>query len=163
MIKINNFFFITLFLSVLPVLAYSWETKIILGCINENLEPCSSKVSQSKKIDVNLKNHTINPLKTNDINKVIKEKRTITEENLIGKKVKKNDNKPKIEKKVKLNYKNKMTKDSKEVKIKKKISLIETSNNSNKVTNFDNQMSFDQFKNFLINYTKGSDYPNIDN
>ena len=163
MIKINNFFFITLFLSVLPTLAYSWETKINLDCINENLEPCSSKVSQSKKIDVDLKNQTINSLKKNDINKIIKEKKTVTEINLIGKKVKKNDNKPKIEKKVKLNYKNKMTKDSKEVKIKKKISLIETSNNSNKVTNFDNQMSFDQFKNFLINYSKSSDYPNIDN
>ena len=50
MIKINNFFYYFIFISIANFGLFL-ETKINLDCINENLEPCSSKVSQSK-IDV---------------------------------------------------------------------------------------------------------------
>ena len=135
-----------------------------INCIDENLNPCSSveisKDKSDKKIIVNNASHR----KKNKINqkrnvkkeskKVVKKNKKIKtskdDEKVITKTLNKNEKKRKLMKK-----KQKKNK-------KKEISLL-TSNESNINFNFNKEMSFNEYKELLLNYSTSSEYPNIDN
>ena len=120
--------------------ANAWETNeqsnITIKCINENLDPCSSLETSSNKSNQN---------SDLDLDKAVKKK-------------KKKVVKKKVTKKKKKVVKKKVAK-----KKKKDIFLKTSSNKSNTNFDFDRDISFEEFKVLLINYTNNSDYPNIDN
>ncbi len=136
------------------VQVYSWETVINLDCVNENLEPCSSpnlmidqiNEKESKVSNTFSNNNNIKPADKNESN--------ITKNKII----KKNP----LNKITKLKNNNKVTKID-PVKNNNKVSLLTSSILSNEITDFDDNKTFDEFKAFLINYTKETNYPNIDN
>ncbi len=133
-------FFLILFLIIFISSANSWESKISFDCINEKFEPCKSSDFISKKSNIDIKIP------------VEKNKKKL-------KRVLKNNKKKKIlkEKKVK-------KKVIKKAKITKKKNL--KNKNLTKMINLQNQnkdVSFEEFKNLVINYSNTSDYPDIDN
>ena len=135
-----NKFYIVLFyyafLSSMSSNVNAWETNLKSGCINENLDPCSSEeissIKSSEQSELNLDE--------------------VTDDN-----EKKID--PKIDKK-----KKKITKKKKVVKRKEKnIFKRFLFNKSGKNIDFDKNNSFEDFKTSLIEYNNNKDYPNIDN
>ncbi len=140
------------------------KKKTSINCIDENLNPCSSleisKDKSDKKIIVNNLSHEkknkINQkkiVKKETKNVVKKDKKIKTskdDEKVITKTLNKNEKKRKLVKK-----KQKKNK-------KKEISLL-TSNESNINFNFNKEMSFNEYKELLLNYSTSSKYPNIDN
>ena len=139
--KIYLLLFLSSCLSMVTSSANAWETKaksnITIECINENLDPCSSLETSSNKSNQNF---------DLDIDKAVKKK-------------KKKVVKKKVTKKKKKVAKKKITKKKK----KQDIFLKTSSNKSNTNFDFDRNISFEEFKVLLINYTNNSDYPNIDN
>jgi hypothetical protein len=131
--------------------ANAWESKITLECINEKLTPCSSS-------DVSYIESNENP--NLDSDKVIKEKK------IVKKKVDKKKRKQIKDKKKKKIVKKKANKKKKILvknKKKKNIFVKSSSKKSSKNLDFDQDISFDEFKALVLNYNKGSEYPNIDN
>ena len=133
-------------------------------CIDENLNPCSSveisKDKSDKKIIVNNASHR----KKNKINQkrnVKKESKKVVKKN---KKIKTSKDDEKVITKTlnKNEKKRKLVKKKQKKNKKKEISLL-TSNESNINFNFNKEMSFNEYKELLLNYSTSSKYPNIDN
>ena len=127
--------------SMLTSSANAWETNeqsnITIKCINENLDPCSSLETSSNKSNQN---------SDLGLDKAVKKKK----KKIVKKKATKKKKKKVIKKKV-------------AKKKKKDIFLKTSSNKPNTNFDFDRDISFEEFKVLLINYTNNSDYPNIDN
>ena len=120
--------------------ANAWESNITIECIDENLDPCSSSDISSNKSNEN---------SDLDLDKAVTKKK----KKVVKKKVTK-----KKKKKVSKKKKKKVAK-----KKKKDISLKTSSNKSNTNFDFDRDISFEEFKTLLTEYSNISDYPNIDN
>ena len=139
---------IIIFLSLIATnSATAWDSKIKENCVNENLDSCSI-------LDATSNNSTT---KSNlNLNKVVTDKKKEVKKKIINKKIIKSEKK----------IDNKMIKVDKINLVKKnnKKKLIKNlTNTSDKKYNFDKNMSFDEFKILVINYTDNSNYPNIDN
>ena len=135
--------------------ANAWETNeqsnITIKCINENLDPCSSLETSSNKSNQN---------SDLDLDKAVKKKK----KKVAKKKVTKKKKEKKVVKKKVTKKKKKKVVNKKVAKKKKKDIFLKTSSNkSNTNFDFDRDISFEEFKVLLINYTNISDYPNIDN
>ena len=138
---------ITLFFFIISTSTNAWESKEIENCVNENLDPCSI-------LDVTSNNS--NAKSNSSLNKVVIDKKSEKIKKIVNKKIIKNEKKidNKISKVDKINL----------VKKNNKKKLIKNlTNTSDKKYNFDKDMSFDDFKTLVINYTDNSNYPNIDN
>ena len=59
--------------------------------------------------------------------------------------------------------KNELIKKKEKKKRKKQNSLLISSKKLNKNLDFNKEMSFNEFKELLLNYSTSSEYPNIDN
>ena len=140
--------------SMLTSSANAWETNeqsnITIKCINENLDPCSSLETSSNKSNQN---------SDLGLDKAVKKKK----KKIVKKKVTKKKKKKKVVKKKVTKKKKKVVNKKVAKKKKKDIFLITSSNKSNTNFDFDRDISFEDFKVLLINYTNNSDYPNIDN
>ena len=142
---------IIMFISQVKV--YSWETVINLDCVNENLEPCSSPNLMLDPINEN-ESKVSNTLSNNkNIKPAAKTESNIIKDEII----KKNP----VNEITKLKNSKEITKND-PVKNNNKVSLLTSSILSNEITDFDDNKTFDEFKAFLIKYTKETDYPNID-
>jgi len=141
--KLYLILFFTSCLISLTSFVNAWESNLKTGCINENLDPCSSsKISSSES--------TENPELDLDI-VVVKEKEISSNESVEN---------PELDlDKVVVKEKKVLKKKIKKKNIFKRFS----SNKSKKNTDFEKNNSFEDFKTMLINYTDNSDYPNIDN
>ena len=140
--KVTLLIFLT-FCSFIGISSTSaWESNITIECINENLDPCSSSDISSNTSNENSDIDLIKPVKKKK--EVAKEKTNKKQKKVIKKKTKKN--KKKIAKKE-----------------KKDISLKTSSNKSNTNYDFDSDISFEEFKVLVINYTNNSDFPDINN
>ena len=139
---------IIIFLSLIATnSATAWDSKIKENCVNENLDSCSI-------LDATSNNSTT---KSNlNLNKVVTDKKKEVTKKIVNKKI------IKSEKKI----------DNKMIKVDK-INLVKK-NNKKKITknlpykqdtnyNFDKNMSFNDFKALVINYTDNSNYPNLNN
>ncbi len=150
--KIYLLLFLASCSSMVTSSANAWETNvqsnITIECINENLDPCSSLETSSNKSNMN---------SDLDIDKAVKKKKKKVAKKKVTKK-KKKVVKKKIAKKKKKVVKKKIAK-----KKEKDIFLKTSSNKSNTNFDFDRDISFEEFKVLLKNYTNNSDYPNIDN
>ena len=147
--KICLLIFFTTFLSMLTSLAIGWElSDDSKKCFNENLDPCSSSetLSSKSKEDSEV-----------DLDKVLDKKK----EKVAKKKIEKK--KEKVVKKKKKIVKKKIKRKEKKIVKVKNIFLRTSSIKSDKDFDFDRDISFEDFKTLLINYTDNSDYPNIDN
>ena len=125
----------------------SWDSNINENCVNENLDPCFTS-------DTDVKNSTTKS--NSNLNKVFIDKKIDETKNIVSKKVIKSEKKinKKSTKIDKINF-------VKEYNKKKLTNNL--TNASNKKYNFDKNMSFDDFKTLVINYTDNSNYPNINN
>ena len=125
----------------------AWDTNIKENCVNENLDPCYTS-------DITAKNS--NTKSNSNINKVVTDKGLEQTKKIVNKKVIKSEKKisNKITKIDKINF----VKDYNKKKLIKNLT-----NTSDKKYNFDKNMSFDDFKTLVINYTDNSNYPNINN
>ena len=140
-ILLLSFFFIFMINSLSNAWDAKDQTSVISNCINENLDPCVTQDTLSKKT-VSKKD-----IKKKKVNK--KEKKIVKTKDI---------KKKKVNKKNKKIYKKKLFK-----KKNKDNSLLASSSKINKNSDFNKNTSFDEFKKLLINYTNNSDYPNIDN
>ena len=125
----------------------AWDTNIKENCLNENLDTCSTS-------DITEKN---SKTKSNsNINKVVIDKKIEETKKIVNKKVIKSEKKinNKITKIDKINF----VKEYNKKKFTKNLT-----NTPDKEYNFDKNMSFDDFKTLVINYTDNSNYPNINN
>ena len=138
---------IIFFCFVISTSASAWDSNIKENCVNENLDPCSAS-------DITAKNS--NTKSNSNINKVVTDKRIEQTKKIVNKKVIKSEKKisNKITKIDKINF----VKDYNKKKLIKNLT-----NTSDKKYNFDKNMSFDDFKTLVINYTDNSNYPNINN
>ena len=125
----------------------AWDSNINENCVNENLDPCFTS-------DIDVKNSTTKF--NSNLNKVFIDKKIDETKNIVSKKVIKSEKKinKKMTKIDKINF-------VKEYNKKKLTNNL--TNASNKKYDFDKNMSFDDFKTLVINYTDNSNYPNIDN
>ncbi len=138
-----NKIYVLFFLFIFTNLSYSWETNIKLDCINENLKQCSSSDTKSVKSD---------QISGTDIKIPIEEKKKP-----IKKVFKKKENK-KINRD-KLIVKKKVVKNEKQIKKIDKIKKKPLKVAKSKIKN----VSFEEFKNSVINYSNNTGYPDIDN
>ena len=138
---------ITFFCIIVSTSTNAWDTNIKENCLNENLDTCSTS-------DITEKN---SKTKSNsNINKVVIDKKIEETKKIVNKKVIKSEKK----------INNKMTKIDKINFVKeynKKKFTKNLTNTPDKEYNFDKNMSFDDFKTLVINYTDNSNYPNINN
>ena len=125
----------------------AWDSNINENCVNENLVPCFTS-------DIDVKNSTTKS--NSNLNKVFIDKKIDETKNIVSKKVIKSEKKinKKMTKIDKINF-------VKEYNKKKLTNNL--TNASNKKYDFDKNMSFDDFKTLVINYTDNSNYPNINN
>ena len=141
--------FLVLFLILITKYVYAWESNLKTGCINENLDPCSSLDVSSGKSAENTELNLDKDKEFNDKKEIKKRKKKVVKKN---KEKKINITKKKIKKKKKI------------VKRKKKnIFNRLLSNKTDKNINFNKNKSFESFKTTLIEYNNNTDYPNIDN
>ena len=125
----------------------AWDSNINENCVNENLDPCFTS-------DTDVKNSTTKY--NSNLNKVFIDKKIDETKNIVSKKVIKSEKK--INKK-----RTKIDKINFVKEYNKKKLTNNLTNASNKKYNFDKNMSFDDFKTLVINYTDNSNYPNINN
>ena len=138
---------IIFFCFIVSTSSSAWDSNIKENCVNENLDPCSTS-------DIAAKNS--NTKSNSKLNKIFIDKKIDETKKIVNKKVIKSEKK----------INNKMTKIDKINFVKeynKKKLTNNLTNASDKKYNFDKNMSFDDFKNLVINYTDNSNYPNIDN
>ena len=134
------------------------KLQIIINCIDENLNPCSSHDELTHSV-----NKSYGKIKENKLSKDKSKK-----EKIIKKKIVKSISTKKIKKKKEF-VKNKKAEKHKKLPKKKKKNkeknnyLMTKSNKSNHNIDSNKNMSFDDFKNLLIDYSISSKYPNIDN
>ena len=144
-------------------------SKIMIDCIDENLNPCNSKDK--------LKNNTTKKIKVKNLvnEKLTKDKKILNKnknENILTpakkenkKKISINKKEPK-KKKILNNNEKKIYKKivkKKENKKKKNTSPTTLAKKSKVSFNFDKELSFENFKNLLIKYSSSSKYPDINN
>jgi len=141
--KLYLILFFTSCLISLTSFVNAWESNLKTGCINENLEPCSSseilssESTENPELDsdkVVVKKKEISPSESTENPELDSDKVVVNENEVVKKKIK-----------------------------KKNIFKRFSSNKSKKNTGFDKNNSFEDFKTMLINYTDNSDYPNINN
>jgi len=120
----------------------AWESKITIECINEKLEPCSPSDISYIESNENFDSDSDTAVK--------KKKKKVVKKKMIK------ESKKIVKKKISIKNKN--------IIKKKKNILMKTSSNK-PITNsdFDKNISFEEFKVSVINYNNNSDYPNIDN
>jgi hypothetical protein len=148
--KIYLLLFSAFYTFIITSPANAWESKITLECINEKLTPCSSS-------DVSYIESNENP--DLDSDKVVKKKKIVKKK---ADKKKKKQIKDKKEKKIVKKKANKKKKILVKNKKKKNIFMKTSSKKSSKNFDFDQGITFDEFKALVINYNNSSDYPNID-
>jgi len=148
--KIYLLLFSAFYTFIITSPANAWESKITLECINEKLTPCSSS-------DVSYIESNENP--DLDSDKVVKKKKIVKKK---ADKKKKKQIKDKKEKKIVKKKANKKKKVLVKNKKKKNIFMKTSSKKSSKNFDFDQGITFDEFKALVINYNNSSDYPNID-
>ena len=162
--KIYLLLFLASCSSMVTLSANAWETNaksnITIECINENLDPCSSLETSSNKSN---QNFDLDIDKAAKKKKVVKKKVTKKKKKVVKKKITKKKKKVAKKKVTKKKKKVAKKKTAKKKKKKKDIFLKTSSNKSNTNFDFDRDISFEEFKVLLINYTNNSDYPNIDN
>ena len=148
--KIYLLLFSAFYTFIITSPANAWESKITLECINEKLTPCSSS-------DVSYIESNENP--DLDSDKVVKKKKIVKKK---ADKKKKKQIKDKKEKKIVKKKANKKKKILVKNKKKKNIFMKTSSKKLSKNFDFDQGITFDEFKALVINYNNSSDYPNID-
>ena len=136
--KISLLFFLVSCSFIVIFSANAWESNIKIECINENLEPCSPLDVTSNKSNEN---------SDIDLDKPLENKKKV-----VKKKEKKRKKEKVVKKKTKKKKKEKIVKKKKGKKEKIKVAKVKSKN-----------ISFEEFKNLVINYTNSSGYPNIDN
>ena len=143
-------FYLIIFFSVLLISITSftkaWETNLKTGCINENLDPCSTTEIPSSESIENTETDFVKVV--DDENKIVIKKK---EKKIVKKK-------KKIAKKKKEKKREKLVKKKKENIFKRFLSI-----KSDKNIDFDKNNSFEDFKTTLLEYNENTDYPNIDN
>ena len=156
--KIFLLFFVAFFLNIKSSSTIAWESNMKIGCIDENLNTCTSKEFSSDTSTTSNANSDLDlvkevkKIKENKINekRIIKKKK----EKIVKKQVNKNKKKS-----------NKKIKKEKKKNIVKKKKFFSSLNNSfiksNTNIDFDRDISFDEFKEMIIYYTENSDYPDI--
>jgi len=148
--KIYLLLFSAFYTFIITSPANAWESKITLECINEKLTPCSSSdvsyIESNEKPDL-------------DSDKVVKKKEIVKKK---ADKKKKKQIKDKKEKKIVKKKANKKKKILVKNKKKKNIFMKTSSKKLSKNFDFDQGITFDEFKALVINYNNSSDYPNID-
>ncbi len=137
------------------------------NCVDENLNPCKSLNISKDKSDINIVDNNLSKEKKKkitkkkavkkSIKKITKKNKINIKSNSIEKKVKKSSNIVKKEKK------NELIKKKEKKKRKKQNSLLTSSKKLSKNFNFNKEMSFNEYKELLLNYSTNSEYPNIDN
>ena len=158
---------IILLITILATSASAWDSNIKVGCINENLDPCSNL----DLVPDNSKEETALSLNKQAIQKENKKtyknansKKLITNDVLMNQNVKETLSKKETVDTIKLNKdlnkieKINLVKKNNKKKIIKNLSISSDSN-----YNFEKDMSFNDFKALIINYTNKSDYPNLNN
>jgi len=164
--KICLLLFFAFCLSIVASSSNAWESNLTIKCINENLDPCSSSDISSNKSNEN-SDLDLDKAVTKKKKKVVKKKVTKKKKKkVVKKKVTKKKKKKVVKKKVTKKKKKKVSKKKKKKVAKKKkkdISLKTSSNKSNTNFDFDRDISFEEFKTLLTEYSNISDYPNIDN
>ena len=148
--KIYLLLFSAFYTFIITSPANAWESKITLECINEKLTPCSSS-------DVSYIESNENP--DLDSDKVVKKKKIVKKK---ADKKKRKEIKDKKEKKIVKKKANKKKKVLVKNKKKKNIFMKTSSKKLSKNFDFDQGITFDEFKALVINYNNSSDYPNID-
>tara|TARA_A100001037_G_C14686195_1_gene429551 strand:+ start:69 stop:581 length:513 start_codon:yes stop_codon:yes gene_type:complete len=168
--KINILYFILIsFFFTIKVYASENNSnhKEIANCVDENLNPCNSLNIPKDKSDINIIDNNLSKEKKKKITKkkVIKKSiKKITKKNKIN--IKSNSKEKKVKKSsniVKKEKKNKLIKKKEKKKRKKQNSLLTSSKKLNKNLNLNKEMSFNEYKELLLNYSTSSEYPNIDN
>ena len=158
---------IILLITIIATSASAWDSNIKVGCINENLDPCSNLDA----VPNNLKEETALSLNKEAIQKENKKtfksvnpKKLITNDVLTNQKIKETLSKKETVDTIKLNKdlnkieKINLVKKNNKKKITKNLSISSDSN-----YDFEKDMSFNDFKTLIINYTNKSDYPNLNN
>ena len=117
----------------------AWESNLKIECINENLEPCSSSnmISSQSNKNSDIESNKSDESKKKVVKKIIKKEQ---KENVVKKIIKKEQQEKVVEKKSK--------------KEKKKIKLVNVKNDN---------ISFEEFKNLVINYSNTVGYPDVSN
>ena len=158
---------IILLITILATSASAWDLNIKVGCINENLDPCSNLdlVPNNSKEETALSlNKQAIQKENKKIYKNVNSKKLITNDDLMDQNVKETLSKKETVDTIKLNKdldkieKIDLVKKNNKKKIIKNLSISSDSN-----YNFEKDMSFNDFKTLIINYTNKSDYPNLNN
>ncbi len=169
--KKMNLLYLILITLFFTIKVYANENNSIYNestiCIDENLNPCKSSNISKDKSDINIVDNNLPKEKKEKITKkkvVKKSIKKITKKNRIN--IKSNSKKKKVKKSsniVKKEKKNELIKKKEKKKRKKQNSLLISSKKLNKNLDFNKEMSFNEFKELLLNYSTSSEYPNIDN
>ena len=137
----------------------AWESKIKEHCVNENLDPCSTPDVVSNNYNIGSNSNNVNiEKKIKKSKKIINKKVIQSNDNMNKAKSKKIVNKNEINDKMKKIQKINLVKKNNKKKITKNLPYKQDTN-----YNFDKNMSFNDFKALVINYTDNSNYPNLNN
>ena len=130
----------------------AWESNLKIECINENLEPCpsSNMISSQSNKNSDIESNKSDESKKKVVKKIIKKEQ---KEKVVKKIIKKEQKENVVTKIIKKEQQEKVVK-KKRKKEKEKIKLVNVKNDN---------ISFEEFKNLVINYSNTVDYPDISN